>query len=325
MVPTAHPGASRDDTTPLRLEHVACNVCGRVNNVPVGVGEDFEYRTSPDCFLAVQCASCGLVYLDPRPAPSELDRIYPDTYHAFQFTQSSFGLVHRVRSRLEAKRLLKVLGELPDDAKILDVGCGDGFHMDLLRRFGRPGWSVHGIDIDRRAVDAATDRGLTVFEGTIETAELAQSTYDAALLIQTIEHVADPAAVLRAILQTLKPGGRLMIVTDNTGSLDFRLFRKRHWGGYHFPRHFNLFNKNALGRLATSAGFAVDEIETIVSPVNWVYSIRNVLDDNRAPRWLVNRFSLSGVLALTAFTVFDSLHNIAGRGALLRAVVTRPR
>jgi SAM-dependent methyltransferase len=309
----------------LCLERSSCCVCGDVGaSVPVGVGEDFEYRTSADTFLAMRCEGCGLVYLDPRPAESELSRIYPENYHAFDFSAERFGFVYKVRRRLEARRTLGWCEGLGEDARILDVGCGDGFHLRLLRDFGRPGWRLEGVDPSRRAADTAARAGLKVHEGTVERLDLPASSYDLALLVATIEHVADPAGVLRSVRALLKPGGRAVVVTDNTDTLDFKLFGGRHWGGYHFPRHWNLFNPRALRRLAEKTGFEVHGLSTVVSPVNWVYSVRNTLDDLGAPAWLVDRFSLRSPAPLAAFTAFDTLHQLAGRGALLRVVLRRP-
>src|SRR5262249_50740806 len=104
----------------LRLEPAVCCLCGVEDADPVGVGEDFEYRTSPDTFLAVRCRRCGLVYLNPRPADEEAGRIYPDHYHAFAFDPGAFGFVYRVRRRLEASRVLGWCRGLPANARILD-------------------------------------------------------------------------------------------------------------------------------------------------------------------------------------------------------------
>ena len=308
----------------LAMEPVHCCICGTRDSEPVGVGEDFEYRTSPDHFLAVQCDHCGLVYLDPRPTRRELPTIYPDSYHAFSFDEERFGLVYKIRRRLEARRLLAVCKGIPADAAILDVGCGDGFHLEILRDFGRPDWRLVGIDLDPRAIEAAERRGITAHRGSVEDIDLPAGGFQVALLIQTIEHVSDPAAVLRSIRKLLAPGGRLFVVTDNTGSIDFTIAKRRHWGGYHFPRHWNLFNQDSLRALATHSGFEVAELDTMVSPVNWVYSVRNALDDWGAPRGLVEWFSLESPLALAAFTAFDAVNQQAGRGALLRAILRRP-
>ncbi len=309
---------------PLKLVHVSCCVCGAVDAAPVAVGEDFEYRTSNDTFLAVRCARCTLLYLNPRPAVTEFAQIYPPQYHAFTFTQARFGLVYRVRRRLEASRLLRWCEGLPRDARILDVGCGDGFHLDALRTFGPRTFRLEGVDADARAVTAARARNLTVHCGTLGDLDLEPQSYDLALLIQTLEHVADPAALLGQIRRLLRLGGQLVVVTDNAASLDARIFGDRYWGGYHFPRHWNLFTAQTLGMLARNAAFAIGSISTIVSPVNWVYSIRNLLVDMRAPRWLVEQFSLSAPGALGVFTLLDTLLQRRGNGALLCARLVKP-
>lgn len=318
-VPTARP-----DEAPLDLEHVACCVCGAQEAEPVAVGEDFEYATSPDRFVAMRCSRCGLVYLNPRPAAGGIARIYPPSYHAYDFSPERFGMVFRVRRRLEAHRLLRDFPDLPDDARILDVGCGDGFHLELLRDFGKPGWTLHGIDASRRSVDAATAKGLDVCLGTAEEMPTDGPGYDLVLLIATIEHVADPRAVLGAVHKALKPGGRALVVTDNTDTADFRLFRERHWGGYHFPRHFNLFDSTTLQALAVQTGLEPVWLRTSVSPVNWTYSVRNWLQDLGAPRVVYDRFSLRSPLALAFFTAVDAGFQLFGRGTLLRACLRRP-
>jgi 2-polyprenyl-3-methyl-5-hydroxy-6-metoxy-1,4-benzoquinol methylase len=309
---------------PLEMQRICCDVCNSDEVTPLAVGEDFEYRTSPDSFLAVQCDNCGLVYLNPRPAMSELDRIYPSNYHAFEFSADRYGFVYQVRQRLEAKRLLKACKGLPDHARILDVGCGDGFHLNLLKKFGNPTWQLEGIDMSDRAVEAGQRSGLTIHQGTVQSLALPEGTYDLAFMIATIEHVDHPLEVLQAVGQLLKPGGRVVMVTDNTDTLDFKWFQGRHWGGYHFPRHWNLFSPKTIRKLANAAQLEVVDLTTIVSPVNWVYSIRNMLQDWGAPKWLVNQFSLSTPITLGLFTLFDMVNQFLGHGALLRAVLRRP-
>src|SRR5947209_4166610 len=66
------PPAPNDPPADLRLVHSWCCVCNDDNAVPCGIGEDFEYRTSRDSFVAMRCQGCGLIYLSPRPDVSEL-------------------------------------------------------------------------------------------------------------------------------------------------------------------------------------------------------------------------------------------------------------
>jgi SAM-dependent methyltransferase len=324
MEPVATALTDSKDSAPLQMEITHCTLCGVDDCTPVAVGVDFEYRTNPDEFLMVQCRRCGLVYLNPRPAEVEATRIYPNHYHAFQFKSAQFGLVYRVRRRLEAARLLKWCRGLPAEAKILDVGCGDGFHLGLLREFGKPSWQLVGVDVDPRASTAAAEHGLLVHCGSVEQIDLPERTYHLILMIMTIEHLPNPAHTLRQVAKLLAPGGRVIIVTDNVNSWDRRLFGGRHWGGYHFPRHTYLFNKQTLRALANGADLEVERIVSGMSPVNWVYSIRNWLDDWQAPRWLVNRFSLHSVFALSLFTVLDWFLAMFGQGAILQATFRSP-
>ena len=307
----------------LELVNVNCCVCDSDDAKVVGIGEDFEYRTSHDVFAAMQCNSCGLVYLNPRPSVAEFERIYPPSYHAFDFSVEEFGFVHKVRSRLEANRLLALCKGLGDDAKILDVGCSDGFHLKLLRDFGNKNWTLKGLDASEKAVEAAHKAGIKVHLGTAENNDLSENYYDLAFLIQTIEHVEKPSEVLPAICRILKPDGKLIIVTDNTDSFDFKLFKNGYWGGYHFPRHWNLFNRQNLTKLAEKSGFEIAEMTTIVSPVNWVYSIHNALVDANAPKFLINQFTLKSTISLGIFTILDIILQKFGRGALLQATLRK--
>ena len=201
----------------LPTEPAACTLCGPGTLRPHAAGADFEYHTSDDRWRMARCTSCHLLVLDPRPTADQFDRIYPPSYHAFAFTPEKFGLAHRVRCRLEATRLLRAFAGLPARARILDVGCGDGFHLSLLREFG-PGWQLLGVDPSERATHRAAAAGLSVRVGTVESLPAADGRFDAALMIMTVEHLADPLATVRAVRDRLNPGGRLVVVTDNAGS-----------------------------------------------------------------------------------------------------------
>jgi len=309
---------------PLKLVPVKCCVCKADAAQPVGAGQDYEYRTGDETFTAVRCAVCELVYLNPRPYASEFERIYPPNYHAFDFSERDFGFVYRVRAWLEARRLLSWCADLPAAARILDVGCGDGFHLKLLKKYGSKNWTLEGVDLDKRAVEMAEKSNLKVHLGTIENLNLPENSFDLALMIQTVEHLEKPFEVLSAVKNVLKPNGKLVIVTDNTDALDFTLFKGGYWGGYHFPRHWNLFNRNSLEKLAAKVGFEVADLTTQINPVNWVYSIHNGLVDWNAPRFLINRFTLKSTVSLAVFTSLDVVLQKFGRGALLRAILQKP-
>ena len=309
--------------TNFNLTSAKCCICESEDASLIGSGKDYEYQTSPHTFFAMKCNSCGLVYLNPRPSVSEFKKIYPPDYYSLNFSKKNFGFVYKIRSRLETMRLMKLCQNLPDDARILDVGCGDGFHLNLLRERGKKSWLLEGIDLDKRAVEAANRSALRVYSGSVTEIDLPHNTYDLIFMIQTIEHVESPPDVLSAIYKLLRKGGRLVIVTDNTDSVDFKLFKTHYWGGYHFPRHWNLFNRNSLTKLAAKTGFQMENLTTIISPVNWVYSIHNILVEKREPDWLIKSFTLKSSGTLAAFTAIDFILQKFGKGALLQATLRK--
>jgi len=75
----------------LRFEHVLCDVCGVDDCHPVAVGADFEYETSDEEFMAVQCRRRDVINLTPRPDANGIRLAYPENYHAFQFVESDCG------------------------------------------------------------------------------------------------------------------------------------------------------------------------------------------------------------------------------------------
>jgi len=135
--------------------------------------------------------------------------------------------------------------------RLLDVGCGSGEWLAAMREFG---WSVEGIDFDAEAVRAAARRGLNAFCGDLEQRRFPDAHFDAVTLNHVLEHVPDPTRTLAECHRILKPGGKLVIATPNTGSLSHLVF-KGDWRGLEPPRHLHMFSRPSLTRALRLAGF----------------------------------------------------------------------
>lgn len=100
-------------------------------------------------------------------------------------------------------------GDLPGDARILEIGCGTGHNLPMLAQFGE----IDAIEIDETARAKASERlGKPV--GTAPLPELvgvAPGSYDLVAVLDVIEHVEDDVAALKAIATALKPGGKILI------------------------------------------------------------------------------------------------------------------
>ncbi|HEX8578994.1 MAG TPA: class I SAM-dependent methyltransferase [Allosphingosinicella sp.] len=98
---------------------------------------------------------------------------------------------------------------LPEDARILEIGCGTGHNLEMLQRFGR----ADGIEIDPAARTMAEQR----LGRPIGSAPLPQLTgvedgaYDVVALLDVLEHVEEDHEALLSIARKLKPGGKILI------------------------------------------------------------------------------------------------------------------
>ena len=100
------------------------------------------------------------------------------------------------------KKEFKVIASLlPDNIRVLDVGCGDGSLMDLLIK--EKNIKVRGLEINKENVKKCISKGLSVIEGNAET-ELHQfpdQSFDFAVLSQTLQAFYSPENVLKDLLR----------------------------------------------------------------------------------------------------------------------------
>jgi SAM-dependent methyltransferase len=126
-------------------------------------------------------------------------------------------------------------------AKLLDVGCGDGDHLDRMRELG---WNVFGVETDGAAAAAAIKRGLPVHIGELASLPNTEN-FDVVTVRHVVEHVLDPANLLHECRRVLKPGGTLVVMTPNAASVGHALLRKS-WLPLDPPRHIYLFTRRTL-------------------------------------------------------------------------------
>lgn len=247
--------ALAEKADPAGDKSLTCPLCGRSEGISVHArARDIEYHTSDAPYTFHRCASCDILFINPMRANS-LGEIYPANYYSFVSGHRSLA-VH-VKEWLDQRRFAKLLKDHPGDKlSVLDVGGGTGWLLDIIKSADPRVKRTVVVDIDADAEKVAEEAGHDYFKGRIEDYEATQK-FDLILLLNLIEHVADPRAILLKTVSMLNEGGRLVIKTPNFDALDARLFRHRSWGGYHTPRHFILFQRDSLIGLCRECGFHV--------------------------------------------------------------------
>ena len=308
-------------------EAVRCNQCASSDVEIIARGTDREYFTSSDEYTIVCCSVCHLVYLNPRPVAAELSRIYPANYHSYILDEgagSKGSLITRMRQKSGANRFRPVMRHLTghDRIALLDVGCGNGWMMQVFKSLDPARIETSGVEISEAACDIARAHGHHVYCGRFEDVNLDRS-YDLVNLTHVIEHVSDPRLVVRKAFEALNPGGLLVLETPNIGAAEWPSFKAGNWGAYHVPRHWYFYNRETIRALGEAEGLQMIDWYCHPGPTHWVWTMHNVTLARTS--WLAKlgqtifdpvkifRGGLMPTLVLTFFFGVDALLRLLGK------------
>lgn len=101
------------------------------------------------------------------------------------------------------------------DAKVLDIGCGNG---NVSLALGSLGYQVTGVDIDKTSVDTATSRNQfpnVKFEVLDANSFAMTDAFDAVICSEVLEHLHKPYELSESIYRILKPGGVFVATVPN--------------------------------------------------------------------------------------------------------------
>ena len=111
----------------------------------------------------------------------------------------------------------RICGLVPSGSTVLDVGCGVGETLDLLR--SKRECTCSGVDIAPSAVSAVVEKGMDARVTKLPSIPYADEVFDVVVCTETLEHVNDASATLDSIRRVLKPGGMLLLSVPD-GSID---------------------------------------------------------------------------------------------------------
>lgn len=201
---------------------------------------------------------------------SSLERLVPDDIREGESTGAETMALHLARYEWAAA----IIADDERIQQVLDAACGVGYGSAILAG-SKPGVVVTGADIDAAAVAYAQERygaaGATYKHSDI--INLAdESTFDAIVSLETIEHVPDPIAAISKFKQLLNANGLFICSVPVTPSVDVN------------PHHLSDFSAASIRNILRSANFEiVDELSQIQSfnPFKIVTRQESRLDDMR--------------------------------------------
>ena len=263
-------------TAPAQAAEV-CVVCGATDPAPLAVVEappagekDYGIPAGRYRRTISQCRSCG-VYLNPTGLiPQDY---YTGGYNEATWARDLLGPFTRIRSlppeqsdnKQRVRRIVSHLGSrglTPGATRVLDVGSGLCVFLAELAPLGYSCWCV---DPDPRAVEHALEHAGVAggHAGTLDTYHPAEK-FDLVTFNKVLEHVPDPARLLRQAGALLRAGGTIYVEVPD-GDL-----ARRHGTPIErqefFAEHLAVYNPSALLRLASEAGMTSSEPVSLREP-----------------------------------------------------------
>lgn len=191
------------------------------------------------------------------------------------------------------------VAELPlnRDAKILEVGCGDGATGALALQEKK--CSVYcGVELSPTVVERARGRITQVVAGDVEKIELPwpPGTFDVLILSEVLEHFVDPWAVLEKLRPLMKSSGRVLASSPNVAHYKILLMLFRgNWmltdSGLMDRTHLRWFTPISYRELFESTGFRVDSVREL-TPLTRKRSVVNLLTLGRLKHLLIVQIDL---------------------------------
>lgn len=266
-----------------------------------------------------KCNQCSLVFLYPMYSDEELKALYPADYYAYH-EELQAG-----RIKATAKKFLGYWHGTRDPefrvpGKMLDVGCGAGVFLRLMRDRG---WSVHGVEINDYAVQRAREKGLDVLCGSLNQANLPTDSFDYIRASHSLEHMTQPHEVLHEICRLLKADGKLLIAVPNYDSLPARIFREN-W--YHLcpPVHAFQYSVTTITRLLAMHNFRVTRVVFNSDYVGLLGSLQIWLNRETAKRSFEGRMFNSRPLRVISGWIQKVL-DAAGMGDMIEVTAVKQR
>lgn len=222
---------------------------------------DTLFETTSRSFNFRGCTGCHCIFIDPMPGEKELAGFYPAPY----WWSSTPGLLNSLEAgyrRIALSDHVRFIVRAAEESapgrrhlRLLDVGCGSGSLLGLLKR---KGFHVLGFDASEEAARIAkAESDIDVIAGArLQEACLEVSSFDLVTLFHVMEHVPQPQEMLAEVWRLLRSGGRIVLQVPNVESWQFRLLGAR-WYGLDVPRHVINYSKQGMCRLLSETGFRV--------------------------------------------------------------------
>ncbi|MDO8658183.1 MAG: class I SAM-dependent methyltransferase [Candidatus Levybacteria bacterium] len=255
------------------MVNISCAICGKNQQTkvlyPSTLKEEnisahtYSARRLPDKlhYRFLKCQRCGLIFSSPIFEQAKIINLYKESSCNYNdqipyVTKTYLKLFERVRNSLS------------ENPKVLEVGCGNGFFLNSLKKHGIDG--VYGVEPSPEMVSKADKNiRLNIKTDVFRANQFPKNYFDVVCCFHTLDHMIDPNEFIRGAFSVLKKDGFAIIVVHDTEGLSVKIFGEN--SAIFDIEHVYLFNKETLKKIFSQNNFKIIEIFNLVNnyPLNY--------------------------------------------------------
>ncbi len=221
-------------------------------NCPKCNGPDFEnfyrckdYTVSGEYFYIISCKSCSFKFTNPRPGIASIGKYYESEDYV-SHSNTNKGLINKIYHFIKKiainKKIELLNSHCKGNKKLLDIGCGTGSFLGIIKDHG---WNVCGIEPN----DKAREMGINSYQipvyGEEKIKNFSPESFSAITMWHVLEHVHNLKERINEIYNLLEKNGVAVIAVPNYTSWDAKHY-KSNWAAFDVPRHLYHFSPDSI-------------------------------------------------------------------------------
>lgn len=218
-----------------------------------------------------KCENCQVNFL--YPFSENVEKIYDEKY--FKRWYLNF---YDERKKYFKSLLKKIEKYIPQTGKLIDVGCGVGIFLEVMKE---KNYEVCGYDISDFAIDFCRKKGFNVYNKSFLELYFPESSFDLITFFDVVAHLKEPINYLQKCKKMLKKDGVILIKTPLHSNFLFFIAKFLSFIGksksiLHLPAQIYHFDKNSILKIADITGFKIKKIIITREFINKRISLVNI-------------------------------------------------
>jgi len=235
-----------------------------------------DYSITKEIFELKRCGVCSFIVTSPKPNNENLSRYYESDNYISHSGKSNnlLNWIYILARNYSLKWKLRLANSLRAPGRALDIGCGTGEFLNILKKSK---WEVAGVEVNKAAREKAKNLiQQSISESTQETV----GQFDLITLWHVMEHLPQLQDSLQEISDKLAPNGTLLIAVPNHSSYDAQNYGPL-WAAYDVPRHLWHFNQKSMVLLLQKNGFILTKVIPMKLDAFYVSALSEKYKSNR--------------------------------------------